>query len=145
MFMGEFRPSLDEKGRVAIPVRLRKAFGDQDPVSGLVVTHGFDKCIMAYRYQDWKEFVENKLIPLSQGDPMNRKRVRFLLGGATECDLDKQGRLVIPAYLKEYAEIDSAVTILGLYDRIEIWGSEVYDGYKPDGEALNEFARDLGF
>ena len=145
MFMGEYHPSLDEKGRIAVPAKLRKAFGDEDVINRLVLTHGFDKCIMAFPEEDWKDFVEQKILPLSQGDPKNRMRVRFLLGGAAECDLDKQGRLLLPAYLQEYAEIGSEVTILGVYDRIEIWSSEVYNRYKPDGEALASFASDLGF
>ncbi len=143
--MGEYRPTLDEKGRLAIPMKLRKASEEDALVEKLVITHGFDKCIMAFRQEDWKNFVENKLVPLSQGDPRNRMRLRFLLGGAAECELDKQGRLLIPVHLQEYAELTRDVIILGLYDRIEIWSSEVYQRYRPDGEALNAFAADLGF
>ena len=136
---------MDEKGRIAIPVKLRKAFGENAVINRLIITHGFDKCIMAFREEDWKEFVENKLIPLSQSDPKNRMRTRFLLGGASECDLDKQGRIIIPGYLKDYAEISRDTTILGLYNRIEIWSDEVYSQYKPGGDELNTFASDLGF
>ncbi len=143
--MGEYHPGLDEKGRVAIPVKLRKAFGDDAVINKLIITHGFDKCIMAFREEDWKDFVENKLIPLSQADPKNRMRLRFLLGGASDCELDKQGRCIIPGHLLEYAELKKDVTVLGLYNRIEIWADEVYCSYKPDGDALNSFANDLGF
>lgn len=145
MFMGEYRPTLDEKGRLAIPMKLRRAFGDESGAEKLVITHGFDKCLMAFREEDWKVFVETKLVPLSQGDPRNRMRIRFLLGGAAECELDKQGRLLIPVHLQEYAELDRDVIILGLYDRVEIWSAEVYRKYRPDGEALNAFASELGF
>jgi MraZ protein len=145
MFMGEYHPTLDEKGRVAIPFKLRKAYGEDAIINKLIITHGFDKCIMAFREEDWKEFVEKKLITMSQSDPKNRMRLRFMLGGATDCDLDKQGRITIPAYLKSYAGIDREVAILGLYNRIELWSYEVYQSYKPDGEALNAFAIDLGF
>ncbi len=145
MFMGEYHPTLDEKGRVAIPMKLRKAFGENSVINKLIITHGFDKCVMAYREVDWKDFVENKLVNLSQSDPKNRMRIRFLLGGACECELDKQGRIVIPGYLKEYSEMEKEVIILGLYNRIEIWSREVYNDYRPDGEALNQFAHDLGF
>lgn len=145
MFMGEYHPTMDEKSRIAVPMRLRKAFGDDALITRLVLTHGFDKCIMAYREQEWQDFVQNKLMTLPQGDSGNRMRLRFLLGGATECDLDKQGRIIIPAYLQKYAELDSDVTMLGLYDRVEIWSSKVYSAYKPDGEALNNFAKELGF
>ncbi len=145
MFMGEYHPTLDEKGRVAIPMKLRKAFGENSVINKLIITHGFDKCVMAYREEDWKDFVENKLVNLSQSDPKNRMRIRFLLGGACECELDKQGRIIIPGYLKEYSEMEKEVIILGLYNRIEIWSKEVYNDYRPDGEALNQFAHDLGF
>ncbi len=145
MFMGEYHPTLDEKGRVAIPMKLRKAFGENAVINKLVITHGSDKCIMAFREEDWQNFVENKLVNLNQSDPKNRMKMRVLLGGASECDLDKQGRLTIPGYLQEYGELNKEVTILGLYDRIEIWATEVYESYKPEGEDLNDFASDLGF
>lgn len=145
MFMGEFHPTLDEKARVAIPVRLRKAFGENAIINKLVITHGFDKCIMAFREEDWKDFVENRLVVLSQSDPKNRMRMRFLLGGASECELDKQGRLIIPGHLKEYAGMIKDVTILGLFNRIELWASEIYSSYRPDGSDLESFAAELGF
>lgn len=143
--MGEYSPALDDKGRVAIPVKLRKAFGEEASIEKLVVTHGFDKCLMAFREQEWKEFVETKLMTLPQSDPKNRMSVRFLIGGASECELDKQGRMVIPSYLLKYAEIDSELIILGLSNKIEIWSKEVYGNYKPEGSALESFANDLGF
>ena len=145
MFMGEYSPALDEKGRVAIPAKLRKAFGESSIADRLVLTHGFDKCLMAFREEDWRDFVENKLMPLSQSDPKHRMSVRFLVGGASDCELDKQGRLVIPSYLLNYANIKSDVIILGLYNKIEIWSKEVYESYKPEGELLDSFANDLGF
>ena len=145
MFMGEYHPSLDEKGRVAIPARLRRSFGDSAVINRLIITHGFDKCIMAFREEDWRDFVEKKLVPLPQSDTMNRQRLRFLLGGACDCDLDKQGRIVIPAYLLEYAGITKDITILDLYDRIEICASEIYNSYRPGGSELEAFAHELGF
>lgn len=145
MFMGEFHPALDEKGRVAIPARLRRAFGENAVINRLIITHGFDKCIMAFREEDWHGFVKKKLVPLPQSESLNRQRLRFLLGGACDCDLDKQGRIVIPAYLLEYAGMQKEITILGLYDRIEIWASEVYESYRPGGRELESFAHELGF
>ncbi len=145
MFMGEYSPTLDEKGRVALPSRLRRAFGEDALINRLIITHGFDKCIMAFREPDWKDFVENRLIRLEQGDPKNRRRVRFLLGGSYESELDRQGRMMIPSYLKDYAGITKDLTILGLYNRIEIWAREIYEEYKPAGEELDLFSADLGF
>ena len=145
MFMGEYSPALDDKGRVAIPAKLRKAFGEENLIEKLVVTHGFDKCLMAFRESDWREFVEKKLMQLPQSDPRNRKAVRFLVGGASECELDKQGRMIIPGHLLKYAEIEGDVIILGLSEKIEIWSREHYDDYRPGGEILEHFADGLGF
>ena len=144
MFMGEYRPSLDDKGRIAVPSKLRKAFGEGAVIDALVVAPGFDRCIMSFREQDWRSFVESKLVPLSQADPMNRKRSRFLLGGASVCELDAQGRILIPANLVEYAGLSKEAVILGVYDRIEIWDAVTYDRYRPGGDALEQFAQDLG-
>ncbi len=144
MFMGEYSPALDEKGRVAIPMKLRKSFGEDCLVEKLVVTHGFDRCIMAFREEDWKEFVEKKLMPLPQSDPKNRMSLRFLVGGASECELDKQGRILIPSNLLRYAGIKSEVIILGLFNKIEIWAKEVYEECRPDGKFVDSFANELG-
>ena len=144
MFMGEYLPALDEKGRVAIPVKLRKAFGADTPMDKLIVTHGFDKCLMAFREEEWAEF-DAKLRALPQSDPKNRMSLRFFVGGASECELDKQGRMLIPAYLLKHAEIKDDVIMLGLSNRIEIWSKEIYEKYRPDNEALESFADDLGF
>ncbi len=145
MFMGEYHPVLDEKGRVAIPVKQRRAFGENFIINRLVITYGFDKCIMGFRDEDWKDFVANRLVNLPQSDPKNRMRIRVLLGGACECDLDRQGRITIPAYLLEYAGLDKEAVILGLYNRIEIWSKREYESYKPDKDEMNAFAADLGF
>jgi MraZ protein len=143
--MGEYHPVLDEKGRAAIPARLRKAFGEGAVINRLIITHGFDRCIMAFRDEDWRVFVEEKLVRLSQADPANRQRVRFLLGGACDCELDKQGRIVIPGYLLDYAQIKKDITVLGVYDRLDIWASEVYARFRPDAGALDAVASGLGF
>jgi len=144
MFIGEYHPTLDDKGRIAIPVKLRKAFGEKATINKLVLTYGFDKCIMAFREIDWERFVSDKLVPLPQSNPTNRKWVRHLMGGAREQELDKQGRIVIPASHLEYAQIKGDVTILGLNDRIEIWSTEIYNQYRPDQDSLNALAVDLG-
>jgi MraZ protein len=144
MFMGEYHPTLDEKGRVAIPVKLRKAFGENSVINTLVLTYGFDKCIMAFREEDWELFVRTKLVPLPQSNPTNRNWVRHLMGGARDQELDKQGRIVIPASHLEYAQIKNEVTILGLNDRIEIWATDIYRSVRPDQDALNAMASDLG-
>ena len=144
MFMGEYHPTLDEKGRVAIPVKLRKAFGENAVINTLVLTYGFDRCIMAFREDDWAQFVREKLVPLPQSNPTNRNWVRHLMGGARDQELDKQGRIIIPASHLEYAQIKNEVTILGLNDRIEIWATDIYKSFRPDQDSLNAMAGDLG-
>lgn len=145
MFMGEYHPSLDEKGRVAVPIKLRKAFGEETIIEKLVVTYGFGKYIMAYREEDWDDFVKTKLIKASESDPEGANLVRYFVGGAFDCELDKQGRIIVPQHLKEHAGITKDVTVLGLYNRIEIWDTAVYNGSKPSGETLSTLGRDLGF
>ena len=145
MFMGEYHPAMDDKGRISIPVKLRRAFGETAVINKLTITHGFDKCIMAFRREEWGDFVENRLMKLPQDVELNRKIMRLMMGGATECELDKQGRIIIPSYLMKYANIDKDVAILGLYNKIEIWSREVYDKYKPNDEEMDVFAKELGF
>ncbi len=144
MFMGEYHPTLDEKGRVAIPIKLRKAYAENAVIDKLVLTYGFDKCIMAFRQEDWERFVKEKLVPLPQSKPTNRNWIRHLMGGARDVDLDRQGRIVIPGSHLEYAQIKNDLVILGLNDRIEIWATEIYKQYRPDQDSLNAMADDLG-
>src|SRR4030042_6806169 len=143
MFMGEYHPTLDEKGRVAIPVKLRKSFGEKAYIYKLVLTYGFDKCIMAFREEEWGRFVREKRVPLPQSKPTNRKWIRHLMGGARDQELDKQGRIVIPASHLEYAQIKSEVTILGMNDRIEIRATDIYNNYRPAQDSLNALAGDV--
>jgi MraZ protein len=145
MFKGEYHPTLDEKGRIAIPARIRKAFGENAVINRLVVTHGFGKYIMGYREEDWREFVERKLKPMSQEEPKNMKWIRFLLGGAVDCDLDRQGRIVLPAYLIDYAAIKKNTAIIGLYNRVEIWDYDSYQSYKPGEPERDGIEWDIGF
>ncbi|OHD71022.1 MAG: division/cell wall cluster transcriptional repressor MraZ [Spirochaetes bacterium RBG_16_49_21] len=144
MFMGEYHPTLDEKGRVSIPITLRKAFGEDYILNTLVLTYGFDQCIMAFREEDWTRFVREKLVPLPQSNPTNRNWIRHLMGGARDQELDRQGRILIPGSHLEYARIKNDITILGLNDRIEIWATEIYNQYRPDQDSLNALAGDLG-
>jgi MraZ protein len=144
VFMGEYRPTLDDKGRVAIPSKIRRAFDGSENESAYVVAPGFDRCVMVFREEDWRRFVEEKLAPHSHADPDHRKKCRFLLGGASVCELDKQGRILVPSNLIEYASLDHDAVIIGVYDRFEIWDARSYDAYRPGGETLESFARDLG-
>jgi MraZ protein len=115
MFRGEFQHSLDAKGRVIIPSRLRESLGDR-----FVVTRGMDKCLFVYPAARWTR-LEQQLSkqPFTRKDYRDFNRLFF--SGAMEIEPDKQGRVLIPQYLREYAEIDKDVMIVGVADRVEIW------------------------
>ncbi|MHB1130795.1 MAG: division/cell wall cluster transcriptional repressor MraZ [Chloroflexota bacterium] len=115
MFMGQFDHAVDDKGRVAIPARFRSRFGD-----GLVVTRGLERCLLVYTAADWAVLAERiAKLPLTQSDA--RAFTRFLFSGAMDALLDRQGRIVIPTYLREYAAIGEEVVIIGANTRLEIW------------------------
>lgn len=143
MFIGEYRPLFDDRGRLAVPMKLRKAFGEE-LINRLIVAPGFDRCVMAFRVEDWEHFVREKVIALPQDDPENRRRVRFIMGGAAECELDKQGRILIPSQLKDFAQIEKETVIIGVYDRIEVWSAERYDAYRPSLDSIEDFATEMG-
>ncbi|MFW6365846.1 MAG: division/cell wall cluster transcriptional repressor MraZ, partial [Spirochaetota bacterium] len=113
-------------------------------ISRLIIAPGFDRCIMAYRLTEWERFVAEKVIALPQDDPENRRRVRFIMAGASECELNKQGRILIPSQLKEFAKIEKETVIIGVYDRLEIWARERYDTYRPSLDSIDDFAAEMG-
>lgn len=121
--MGEYEHSLDNKGRLIIPARFREGLG-----SPFVVTRGLDNCLFAFAREDWSA-LEQKLrsLPMTKGDA--RAFVRFLFSGATECELDKQGRIVLPGNLREYAGIAKDVVVIGVSNRVEIWDKGRWAAY----------------
>ncbi len=123
MFIGEFQHVLDGKGRVIIPSRLREGLGER-----FVLTRGIDPCVAVYPLDEWSR-TEEKLI----NNPMTKKDLRALnrimFSGAMEVELDKQGRTLIPQYLREHANIDKNVMILGVGDRVEIWDEDSWKKY----------------
>jgi MraZ protein len=151
LFTGEYRPALDEKGRLAIPVKLRKKRGLSGPPSGSsaltdsflewVFTYGYDRCIMGMPLETWETFVNDKISSMAKSVKENRKRVRFLLSGAFECELDKQGRFIVPLNLKDYALIKKDVVVIGVGEFLEIWDKDNYDKeMKMDPGSLDDFA-----
>lgn len=123
MFTGEYRHTLDTKNRVSIPSRFREETGDT-----LFVTRGLDHCLFVFSGKEWDAF-SSKLaeLPISNRDA--RKFARTFLSGAFECALDKQGRVLIPQNLKDYAGIDKDVYVNGAGARIEIWDAEKWEDY----------------
>ena len=123
MLLGEYRHNVDVKGRVSVPSKFREDLGQS-----FVVTKGLDNCLFIYSKQEWETF-ENKLkqLPLTNQDA--RSFIRFFFAGATECEVDKQGRINIPQNLRDYASIKKDVVIVGVATRAEIWDSEAWENY----------------
>lgn len=132
MLIGEFQHSLDEKGRVIIPSRLREGLGEQ-----FVVTKGLDACLFVYPLAEW-ESLENKLraLPFTSSDV--RSFVRLLFAGATVCELDKQGRILLPPNLRAHARLDRDAIILGVASRVEIWDKQAWEEYSTRASASFE-------
>lgn len=139
MFIGEFSHSIDHKGRVAIPAKFRAALAE-----GCVVTRGLDECLFVYSKAEWTKIAEKiASLPISQADA--RAFSRLMLAGAMDLELDKQGRVIIPSYLRNYAQIKNSVVICGLYNRLEIWDKDSWEQYKgKTEEKSNEVAEHLG-
>ncbi|MEA1925713.1 MAG: division/cell wall cluster transcriptional repressor MraZ [Patescibacteria group bacterium] len=139
MFIGEYQHILDGKKRVAIPSKFRVKFR-----KGAVVTRGLDKCLFVYPKSEWEAIAE-KLGTMPVGERKTRSFVRLMLAGAVDVDLDSQGRVLIPEYLKKYAKLSKRVIIAGLFNRIEIWDEKVWDAYKRSAEKnQDKIAEQLG-
>jgi MraZ protein len=118
MFMGEYNHTVDAKGRLIVPSKFREQLGDE-----FVVTKGLDGCLFVYENSEWKA-LEEKLHALPLTNANARKFTRFFLAGATSCEVDKQGRILLPAILREFAQIDKDAVLVGVGSRIEIWSKE---------------------
>lgn len=128
IFIGEYRHSLDEKGRVAIPVKFRRALH-----RGAVVTRGLDGSLVLYPEREWRVLAE-KLARLPIAKANTRAFARLMLSGAMDVELDGQGRMIIPDYLRQYAAIRKHAVFAGLYNRLEIWDENRWDRYKAGTE-----------
>lgn len=139
MFIGEYQHTIDEKGRVALPVKFRAKM-----VDGAVVTKGLDECLAVYTTTEWEKLAEKlSTLPLTQA--ASRAFARLMLAGAVQVNIDRQGRINIPAYLREYAGISGQVVVAGLYSRVEIWSHTKWQEYKSKTEKdSNAIAEELG-
>ena len=124
--IGEYEHSLDDKGRVIMPVKLRADIGER-----FIITKGLDGCLFVFSQLEWSNF-ERKLKELPLTNKNARDFVRFFLSGAIECELDKQGRFLIANNLREYANITKEVVIIGVGTRLEIWNKEKWKKYNSD-------------
>jgi MraZ protein len=121
MLLGEYDHALDDKNRLAIPAKFREAFAD-----GIVVTRGLDGCLYAYTRADWQRLVDGRLAELDMLSEAGRLIMRHFFSGATEAELDKQGRVGIPAALIQSARLGKEVTVAGVYDHLEIWDRKTW-------------------
>ncbi len=126
MLIGEYEHSLDAKGRLIMPAKIREDIGEK-----FIVTKGLDGCLFGFSQNEWTNFEEKlKTLPLTNKNA--RDFVRFFLSGATECEIDKQGRFLIAGNLREYAAMEKEVVIIGVGTRIEIWNKDKWKSYNSD-------------
>lgn len=126
MLIGEYEHSLDAKGRLIMPAKLRTDMGEK-----FIITKGLDGCLFVFSQNEWSNF-ESKLKELPLTNKNARDFVRFFLSGATECEIDKQGRFLLVNTLREYAEIIKEVIIIGVGTRLEIWNKEKWKKYNSN-------------
>jgi len=134
MLLGEYELRIDHKGRLAIPARFREAFRE-----GLVLSRGFDKCLIVYTEVEWGKVAEKLVaLPLTQLNP--RRISRFTFSGAFDLELDRQGRVIIPLTLRQYAELDEEAIVVGAYSHLQIWSKQLWVAEK---KFMSEHAADI--
>ena len=136
MLMGEYEHTLDAKGRISMPAKLRKDMGET-----FILTKGLDGCLFAFSQEEWLNF-ETKLKALPLSDKNARNFVRFFLSGATECEIDKQGRFLISNNLRNAANLEKEAVIIGVGTRLEIWNKETWQKC-DDNISADEIAQNM--
>lgn len=138
MLMGEYHHNIDEKNRLVIPMKFRNELGEK-----FIITRGLDKCLFVYSIEEWNKIASKlKTLPFTQRDARNF--TRFFLSGATDCELDRSGRVSITSPLIEYADISKECVIIGANDRLEIWSKESWDSFMNDNvDQLSDIAENL--
>ena len=140
MFMGEYNHTVDTKGRLIVPSKFREQLGDE-----FVVTKGLDGCLFVYSKSEWDNIEEKfRNVPLTTKDA--RKFARFFFAGAASCEVDKQGRILLPVVLREYAGIEKDVVSVGVFNRVEIWDKDKWQESNSydDMDEIAEHMADLG-
>jgi len=139
MLIGQYEHTIDNKKRLALPVKFRGELGDK-----VIITKGVENCLVVYTEKEW-EIMSGKLgnLPISQVEA--RSFARIILAGAMEVTLDKLGRILVPDYLKEYADLKKSVVVCGLSNRLEIWDTEKWNAYAKEAEkGVQEIVSKLG-
>ena len=139
MLLGEYHHNIDTKGRIAVPAKFREKLS-----LGAIITRGLDNCLSVFSSKEW-EVLAQKLMALPLAQANSRAFVRLMLAGAVDVELDTQGRILVPDYLRKYASLKKQAVITGLYNRVEIWDAELWNAYKTKTEsASQEIAEKLG-
>ncbi len=142
MFIGEYKYNLDNKNRLALPTKFRKMLKD-----GVVITKGLDNCLFIYTAKEWNKLA-NKLANLPFSQAKSRAFSRMMLAGAMDVKLDKQGRVILPDYLKVFAGLNKKTVLAGLYNRLEVWDEKMWNKYQKvsekDSNDIAEGLVDLG-
>ena len=138
MFMGEYHHSIDNKGRMIVPAKFREVLGES-----FILTRGLDQCLFIYPLDEWQVIEEKlKTLPLTKKDA--RAFTRFFFSGATECEVDKQGRINIAAPLVSYAKLEKDCVVVGVSNRLEIWSKENWEQYVDEAEdSFSELAENM--
>lgn len=137
MLIGEYAHSIDAKGRLIVPAKFRTELGER-----FIVTKGFDGCLYGYSLEEWKTIEEKiKTLPLVTGKDA-RNFTRFFFSSAIECEIDSQGRILISQNLREFAELQKEVVVIGVSSRIEIWSKSKWDEYN-DGQDSDDIAEKM--
>ena len=124
MLIGEYTHTVDEKNRTSLPMKFRKEIGKK-----IVITHGLDNCLFLYPMKEWEK-ISAKLAELGMGQADTRGFNRFMLAGAVEVDVDSNGRILIPEYLRDFADLKDRVVFTGVHTRVEIWNDKHWEEYK---------------
>ena len=139
MLIGEYRHTIDNKRRIAIPVKFRKEVGGR-----AVLTRGLDSCLFLYPDRIWKGIAQ-KLGELPTGQASTRSFVRLMLSGAAEVEVDKLGRILVPEYLKEAGGLERKVVLAGVFNRIELWDEDAWEEYREKSAgSAQDIAEQLG-
>ena len=124
MLIGEYKHSIDEKNRMSLPSKFRKELGKK-----VVATYGLEQCLFIYEISEWNRIAE-EISKLGMLKSDTREFNRFMFGGAVEIEIDSLGRILVPEYLRKYADIKSQATVIGVHKRLEIWNEKKWEDYK---------------
>ena len=138
MFLGEYRHTIDDKGRLTIPAKYRALLA-----AGMVITRGFDRNLMAFSLEGWEELAA-RVKSLPWGDPGAREFRRRVFSGAVDLVPDRQGRVLLPPFLREFANIDSDVVVTGMLDHLEIWNTDAWEPVRKAAESDEQHWESLG-